>query len=468
MSNIYVTEPPPSGRVILETSKGDIEIELFAKECPKACRNLITLALEGYYDDLIFHRLVPDFIIQTGDPTGSGLGGESVYGQPFHDELHQRLRFNRRGLLGMANASSPHSNDSQFFLTLAPTPELQGKHTMFGRVVGQTIYNLVNLSQDVEMSKDVEDRPLYPPKLKTIRVVDNPFDDVVPRVTREEKKAQERAKKEAEARRLERDREGTRSKKKNTALLSFGGEEEEDEEATLSFKGKPKSSHDLLKDDRKLSKMHTEPSARGASSSASPLVVEAPHSGSNGASPSNGADKKDKKRRKAQGGGEGEDLSLLRAKLQAADEGGSAASKIADLEASIRGLSKRPSTSAGEEAKKEKEFKRGKALLEDLRAQYSKSKPQGKVKSKAKDKDEQTSDLLKQFRMRMKEDAHREEKRKRKRREEEEREEIPDDLREYGASDEDDDGKDWKDHTFDFGGKSLLEDKHDSAVSRRL
>lgn len=478
MSNIYVTEPPYSGRVILETSKGEIEIELFAKECPKACRNLIQLALEGYYDGLIFHRLVRNFIIQTGDPTGTGLGGESIYGQPFQDEFHQRLRFNRRGMLGMANASSPHSNDSQFFLTLNATPELQGKHTMFGRVVGQTIYSLVNLAQDVEMDKEIEDRPRYPLKLKTIHVVENPFEDIVPRVTREEKRAQARAKREADARKAEREASGKGGKKKNTALLSFGGEEEGEEGADDQFKGKPKSSHDLLANDKRLSKKaHAE--ARQSSADAHGREARGSEntpqleSKSDSAGPSavNGhSDKTDKKRDKAatSEAREEEGLASLRDKMQAADGGNAAASKIADLEASIRGLSKRTTSAAAaqEEATKKKENK-GKSLLQEMRAQYAsaaaKSQSTGKAKGKEKDKDEETSDLLKQFQSRMrKEEAT--EKRKRRKLAEEEAEGIPDDLREYGASDEDeDDDKGWRDHRFDFGGKSILEDKHDSA-----
>lgn len=76
MSTLYVTEPPTDGKVILHTSRGEIELELWPKEAPKACRNLITLALEGYYDDCVWHRIVPGFCIQTGDPSGTGSGGK--------------------------------------------------------------------------------------------------------------------------------------------------------------------------------------------------------------------------------------------------------------------------------------------------------------------------------------------------------------------------------------------------------
>lgn len=88
----------------MKTTVGDIDIELWTKEAPKTCRNFIQLCLEDYYNNLIFHRVIPEFIVQGGDPKGDGTGGESIYGEPFKDEFHQRLRFSRRGLLAMANA----------------------------------------------------------------------------------------------------------------------------------------------------------------------------------------------------------------------------------------------------------------------------------------------------------------------------------------------------------------------------
>ncbi|KAJ8310968.1 hypothetical protein KUTeg_011482 [Tegillarca granosa] len=124
---------------MLITTVGDIDIELWSKEAPKACRNFVQLCMEGYYDGTIFHRVVKDFIVQGGDPTGSGHGGESIYGQPFKDEIHTRLRFVRRGLVAMAN-SGPNDNGSQFFFTMGPTQELQGKHTIFGKVFYMYFY----------------------------------------------------------------------------------------------------------------------------------------------------------------------------------------------------------------------------------------------------------------------------------------------------------------------------------------
>ena len=256
MSTLYVTEPPTDGKVLLHTPKGEIEIELWSKEAPKACRNFVALALEGYYDQCVWHRIVPGFIIQTGDPTGTGHGGESFYGAPFENERHQRLRFHRRGLVAMANTGEHNTNESQFFITLDATPELQNKYTIFGCVGGSTIYNVLSLA-DVEISATEPDRPVYPPKLLRAEVIHHPFRDLVPRITPAERQAQQ------EARALAAQRQGTMERqrkrpKKNTTLLSFGDEED----APLVTEKKPMSSHDLLHDKR-LSKA-TMPSSKPA------------------------------------------------------------------------------------------------------------------------------------------------------------------------------------------------------------
>ncbi|RXK39178.1 peptidyl-prolyl isomerase CWC27 [Tremella mesenterica] len=233
MSNLYVTEPATNGKVVVETTAGDIEIELWGRECPKAVRNFIALSMEGYYDGVIFHRLVPGFIIQTGDPTGTGTGGDSFYGEPFADEIHGRLKFNRRGLVGMANRSQRNTNTSQWFITLDKAEELTGRHTMFGQVMGNTIYNVVDMGQ---LEIDAEERPLHPPRIKTIRIIENPFPDIVPRITAAERRAQQQARLDAK-RDLEQ-REKRAKAKKNTGLLSFGEAEEIPEEAiTVKKKG---------------------------------------------------------------------------------------------------------------------------------------------------------------------------------------------------------------------------------------
>ncbi|TCD67057.1 heme binding [Steccherinum ochraceum] len=119
--------------VELETSMGNVQLELYWDHAPKTCKNFAELARRGYYNGVVFHRIISDFMIQTGDPTGTGRGGTSIYGPKFEDEIHPELRFTGAGILAMAN-SGPNTNGSQFFLTLAPTPYLDNKHTIFGRV----------------------------------------------------------------------------------------------------------------------------------------------------------------------------------------------------------------------------------------------------------------------------------------------------------------------------------------------
>ena len=99
---VYANQPTTKGKVVLHTTVGPLDVELWSKEAPLACRNFVQLCMEGYYDGVVFHRVIHDFMAQTGDPTGTGLGGESVYGATFKDEFHGRLRFTHRGLLGMA------------------------------------------------------------------------------------------------------------------------------------------------------------------------------------------------------------------------------------------------------------------------------------------------------------------------------------------------------------------------------
>lgn len=236
MSNIYIQEPPTTGKVVIKTTVGDIDLELWTKEAPKACRNFIQLCMEGYYNNTIFHRIIKGFIAQGGDPTGTGEGGESVYGQSFKDEFHTRLRFCRRGLLAMANAGKD-DNGSQFFFTLGSTPELQNKHTIFGKVTGETIYNMLKLEDALI---DENDRPQYPQKILKTEVLNNPFLDIVPRVTPENKADSKERKKD------------TKTGVKNFKLLSFGEEAEEDEEESSvlnrQYSGKGKSAHDCLSD----------------------------------------------------------------------------------------------------------------------------------------------------------------------------------------------------------------------------
>ncbi|KAI9856574.1 MAG: Peptidyl-prolyl isomerase cwc27 [Vezdaea acicularis] len=217
MSALYNLEPQPTAKVVLHTTSGDLLLEVFAKQTPVTSRNFLQHCLNGYYDNTIFHRLVPSFIIQGGDPTGTGHGGESIYPEgPFQDEFHSRLKFNRRGLLGMANGGGKNDNGSQFFLTLAETAGLQGKNTLFGRVAGDTIFNLVKMAEAEII--DGSERPVYPTTVLSTEVLVNPFEDMVV----QEKKA----KSTVEGNRPERKKAS--KKKGGKALLSFGDDEGDD------------------------------------------------------------------------------------------------------------------------------------------------------------------------------------------------------------------------------------------------
>jgi peptidyl-prolyl cis-trans isomerase SDCCAG10 len=121
-------------------------------------------------------------MIQGGDPTGTGSGGESIYGFPFKDEFHQRLRFSRRGIVAMAN-SGKDSNGSQFFITFGDCEHLNKKHTIFGKITGDTIYNLMALQS---LDTDSEDRPVDPPVIRRTKVVLNPFDDLKLNIKKQE------------------------------------------------------------------------------------------------------------------------------------------------------------------------------------------------------------------------------------------------------------------------------------------
>jgi cyclophilin family peptidyl-prolyl cis-trans isomerase len=115
----------------LSTDKGDIVLDLFADKVPTTVNNFVFLAGEGFYDDTIFHRVIPGFMAQGGDPTGTGRGGP---GYRFSDEFNPSLKHDKPGVLSMANAG-PGTNGSQFFITYAPTPHLNNKHSVFGQVI---------------------------------------------------------------------------------------------------------------------------------------------------------------------------------------------------------------------------------------------------------------------------------------------------------------------------------------------
>ena len=252
MSAIYNLEPQPTASAILHTTLGEISVELFAKQTPLTCRNFLQLALDGYYDNTDFHRLVPGFILQGGDPTGTGNGGESIYdggafsgeldpwpmderrgknagpqGINFKDEFHSRLKFNRRGLLAMANEGRIDTNGSQFFFTLDKADELNGKNTLFGRVAGDTIYNLMKIGES-EVAEGTE-RLLYPVKIQRVEILVNPFDDMTKR---------SRVAIQAPSKTVAGTKDKKKKRKGGKNMLSFGDEEGGDEDLPVLKKAK--------------------------------------------------------------------------------------------------------------------------------------------------------------------------------------------------------------------------------------
>lgn len=139
-------------RAILHTSSGDIHMKLFGGECPRTVENFCTHARRGYFNGLNFHRVIKSFMIQTGDPTGKGTGGQSIWGADFEDEFHPRLKHDKPFMVSMANAG-PNSNGSQFFITVCPAEWLDGKNTLFGEVYeGMNVVQKINQVQTYEKS----------------------------------------------------------------------------------------------------------------------------------------------------------------------------------------------------------------------------------------------------------------------------------------------------------------------------
>jgi cyclophilin family peptidyl-prolyl cis-trans isomerase len=139
----------------IHTNMGKIEIELFEKQAPKTVENFVGLAKKSYYNGVIFHRVIDKFMIQSGDPTGTGRGGESLWGKKFEDEIVDTLVFDKPYLLAMANAG-PNTNGSQFFITTVPTTWLNGHHTIFGEVISGSVV----LDAIEKMKTDSNDKPL--------------------------------------------------------------------------------------------------------------------------------------------------------------------------------------------------------------------------------------------------------------------------------------------------------------------
>lgn len=252
MSSHYTTEPPPTGSVLLHTTAGPLTISLFAAQTPLTCRNFLQHVLDGDYDNNIFHRVSQGFVIQTGDATGTGEGGQNIYEDReferydedwarvlgrekdekivFGDEIHSRLKFNRRGLVGMAKGTGLGAGyGSQFFITLGDCrAELDGKCTMFGRVEGNGIYNVVKIAEGELL--DGSERPMYPEKILRVEIVDMPKGEAWQKMRKRQKVAERFtepvAKKKAP------------KKKGGKTLLSFGGDEGEDDAEQVAVRPK--------------------------------------------------------------------------------------------------------------------------------------------------------------------------------------------------------------------------------------
>lgn len=152
---------------ILETNAGTIEIQLMPEIAPKTVENFTGLIEKGYYDGIIFHRVIKDFMIQGGDPTGTGMGGESLWGKPFQDECDPNVKFDKVGLLAMANAG-PGTNGSQFFITTAKTEWLHMRHTIFGEVTsGMDVVRAIESCQTAAQDKPVQEQKIVKASVKT-------------------------------------------------------------------------------------------------------------------------------------------------------------------------------------------------------------------------------------------------------------------------------------------------------------
>ncbi len=152
---------------VLETTQGTIEIKLYPEIAPKAVENFTTHIKNGYYNGLIFHRIIKSFMIQGGDPTGSGTGGESIWKKDFEDEFKPNIVFDKSGILAMANRGR-NTNGSQFFITTKPTPWLNGAHTIFGEVVKgmDVVMKLDNVKVSRGMNKPLTEQKIIKASVK--------------------------------------------------------------------------------------------------------------------------------------------------------------------------------------------------------------------------------------------------------------------------------------------------------------
>jgi len=157
---VKLGEMKKKSEILISTNQGQIKVKLFPEIAPLACENFIALVEKGYYNGISFHRVIKDFMIQGGDPTGTGTGGESIWKRPFSDEISEKMKFDKPGVLAMAN-SGTDTNGSQFFITVKPAPGLNGRHTIFGEVTsGMEVVNKIN-----SVATNKEDKPTKEQKI---------------------------------------------------------------------------------------------------------------------------------------------------------------------------------------------------------------------------------------------------------------------------------------------------------------
>ncbi len=155
--------------VVLHTTKGDIKLELYPKVAPKAVENFLGLVKKGYYNGIIFHRVIKGFMVQAGDPTGTGRGGDSIWHRPFKDEFKPGYDFDKPGVLAMANRG-PNTNTSQFFITTGKASWLNGYYTIFGHIVGG-MDALKKIENVPTLGKAQNYRPVNPPKIIKAEII---------------------------------------------------------------------------------------------------------------------------------------------------------------------------------------------------------------------------------------------------------------------------------------------------------
>lgn len=158
--------------VTLHTDLGDLKLELYCEHCPRTCENFLALCASEYYSGCIFHRNIKGFLVQTGDPTGTGKGGESIWGMRFEDEFHESLKHNARGVVSMAN-NGPDANGSQFFISYSKQPQLDLKYTTFAKVIDGL--EVLDALEAIPVKDTKKYHPVQDVKIRDVTIHANPI-----------------------------------------------------------------------------------------------------------------------------------------------------------------------------------------------------------------------------------------------------------------------------------------------------